>query len=267
MAIFPHTFPILSQNRKKLIASLSRKKEREASRLFLVEGLRSVQSALEAHANLIELVVAEHTEVEAEMVQEARKQGIPIFSLPDKSFAQLSDVQSSQGILAVAKMSALPIGHLQHSARILALGGVQDPGNVGTLIRTAAWFGINAILADEASADFYNAKVVRASMGGIWDVDLFQVKDLYPTLEELKPHFTLYSADLTGTSLNEWQPKSPSILVMGSEAHGISQKIANLTNEMIHIPRKGLMAQKARNGVESLNVGVAAGILMELWAR
>jgi TrmH family RNA methyltransferase len=147
----------------------------------------------------------------------------------------------------------------------LLLDGVQDPGNVGALVRTAAWFGVQTVVGDEGTADFENPKAVRASMGGLWDVALARVPDLGPVLDRLAAEgAALWGADLGGTSVAAWAPGHTAALVMGSEAHGLSADVAERLHRsgggLVHIPG----AAGAR-GVESLNVSVAGGVLLARW--
>jgi TrmH family RNA methyltransferase len=141
------------------------------------------------------------------------------------------------------------------------LDAVQDPGNAGTIIRTAAWFGVDALVAGPGTVDFFNPKVVRAAMGGLWDVRLSRTDDLVVLLDRLAAAgFHRYGADLEGMRLRDWSPRVPSVLVLGSEAHGVSPEIAAAVDDRVTIT-----GSPRRHGAESLNVAVAAGILMQHW--
>lgn len=255
--------PFLSKKRQKEIASLRLKKYRDRAQQFVVEGIRSVASAIEAQAPILEVVCTEAALQRSEASRLVSSGTLPTFFVAERDFARLSDVQASQGVLAVVEQQWEPLESLRKRQSVLVLDGVQDPGNVGTLLRTAAWFGIEAVVAGPGTADVYNPKVVRSAMGGLWDVRLAKADDLVQTLRTLQGDgWQVYGADLRGTALRHWQPQAPSVLVMGSEAHGLHTMVRDLLSEAITIP-----GNPSRQGAESLNVAVAGGILMERWVR
>ncbi|MBL7977837.1 MAG: RNA methyltransferase [Bacteroidetes Order II. Incertae sedis bacterium] len=255
-------FPPASKSLIKQIIALQQKKFRKRDGLFVVEGMRSVQSALAIEKDeLAFLLISEGTTPTPKLLTACRRKSVEVYIAHASDFAKCSDVVQAQGVLAVAKIPKTLPETLPKYRRILALNGIQDPGNVGTLIRTAAWFGIEAIVADGATADFFQPKVVRATMGGLWDVQLFQVPSLIEALTPLKRQgFRLYAADLAGTPIEAWQPQTPSVLIAGSEAHGLATEVRTICNEMVYISGAG------NSGVESLNVAVATSILAARWA-
>lgn len=253
----------LSNRRRKEIASLRYKKYRERLGQFVVEGVRSVEAAVEAGAPLVDVVVEEAVRddpsVQAVLARLAPE--VPVVAVSAEDMAALSNVETSQGLLAVARVEQCPEEKLMQARSVLALDGVQDPGNVGTLIRTAAWFGVEVVLAGPRTAGCFNPKVVRAAMGGLWDVDLARAEDLGATLDALQQKgFALYGADLAGTPASAWAPRAPAVVVVGSEAHGLSAAVLARLHERVSIP-----GGARRAGTESLNVAVAAGILMHAW--
>lgn len=251
----------LTRNRRQEIASLTRKKYRERLGELLVEGVRSVEAAVEGGAALVEVVVSEDVRHEPRIRALLDRLDVPVHAVTPREMATLSDVQASQGVLAVARIRRTSEAELAACTTVLALDGVQDPGNVGAVVRTAAWFGAGAVLAGPGTADFSSPKVVRAAMGGLWDVRLAQTSDLAEALRHLgQAGFRLYGADLGGTSALAWQPQTPSVLVLGSEAHGLSADVRALLDE-----RVAISGAEDRRGAESLNVAVAAGILMYRW--
>ncbi|MEM6648331.1 MAG: RNA methyltransferase [Bacteroidota bacterium] len=248
----------MTQRRRKAIAALAQKKYRERSKQFVVEGVRAVEAAVLAQAPLVEVAVTEAAAQSERVAAVLSRVDAPVHPLRALDFAKLSDVQTAQGVLAVVEMQDASVADLRDVPRVLALDGVQDPGNVGTLIRTAAWFGVGAILTAPGTADVYNPKVVRSAMGSLWDVRLVRTQDLADALRTLgRPS---YGADLDGTSVGTWAPASPSVMVMGSEAHGVSAAVRTVLSEAIVIP-----GVATRQGTESLNVAVAGGILMQAW--
>ncbi len=251
----------MTERHRKALAALARKKHRDQTGTFLLEGVRTVEAAVQAGAPLVEVVVTSVASAEPRVETLLVKVAVPIHTVSERMMAKLSDVQTSQGILAVAQQPLVSAADLFDKATVLALDGVQDPGNVGTVLRTAAWFGVDAVLAGPGTADLFNPKVVRASMGGLWDVRLARTQDLWAWLGEAQARgFTRYGADLDGTSLADWQPQRPSVLVLGSEAHGLQPAVHAALDECLTIP-----SAANRCGVESLNVGVAGGILMSRW--
>lgn len=255
------THSYLSKKRQKEVAALRLKKYRDRSGQYVVEGLRSVMSAATAGARLKEVIVTPETK--EQIKRQVWFQGLqaPVYKVTERDMARLSEVQASQGILAVVEQHHEPTQSLYKAQSLLVLDGVQDPGNVGTLLRTAAWFGVEGVIAGTGTADFYNPKVVRSAMGGLWDVRLAKADKLTSLIEALKhTGKVIYGADLQGCSLAQWQPETPSVLVMGSEAHGLQANMLAMLDEAITIP-----GSPSRKGAESLNVAVAGGILMQHW--
>ena len=253
----------LSEQRRKEIASLARKKGRSLHRQMLVEGLRSVKSSLLAGAPLHEILVTEAILEDKEIEETIKATQSPVYAITEKAARQISSVETHQGIFAVAGIYTTPLEEFEKMAAVVALDGVQDPGNVGSIIRTAAWFGIAGILAGADTADFYNPKVIRASMGGIWDVKLARLPDLASGLLRLKKDgATMVAAELEGTPLSDWQPGKATVLVIGGEAHGISDAVNMTIDERVTI-----VGAMKKQGAESLNAGMAAGIIMHHWAN
>ncbi len=255
----------LSRRRTKQLRALSQKKYREEYGQFIVEGRRAVDAALEAGAPVRELVVSESAAADPRMqaVVEARR--IPLYTCPDAVFDDISQVTTAQGILAVVETRYRAPDELTACQSIVALDGVQDPGNVGTLMRTAAWFDADAVVAGAGTVDLVNPKVVRASMGAHWDLDLARVDFLDEIIEQFTRYgFTPYAADLQGTPVEHWTPEHPSLLVVGSEAHGVSAVVSQMVHERIYVGRPRGDAGRT-TGVESLNVAVASGIVLYHW--
>lgn len=255
----------LSNRRRKEINALTRRSVRKEEGQTLVEGVRSVDAVLAAGAPLVDLVVAETARTDPDVQALCDRADVPVYVVPDRELAKLSDVRTSQGILGVVETrytgeAALP-DVLSPTATVLVLDGVQDPGNVGTILRTAAWFGAEHVVAGPGTAGLYGPKVMRAAMGGHWDVTLTRSADLGALLQRFRrAGLRLYGADLYGTRSSDWQPAQPSALVLGSEAHGLSAPVQSAIDEPVAIP-----GASQRAGAESLNVAVAAGILIYEW--
>ncbi|WP_412062872.1 TrmH family RNA methyltransferase [Rubrivirga sp. IMCC45206] len=251
----------MTRQQLKDAAALARAKGRRGQGRFLVEGVRSVEAAVAAGAPLVAVLATEAALATERVAALAGR--VEVTPVAARDLERVGDARSSQGVLAVAASvttDALP----DAPGPVLLLDGVQDPGNVGALVRTAAWFGVGTVVADAPSADFESPKAVRASMGGLWDVTLVRVPSLAPTLDALMAAGTdCWGADLGGTDAGGWSPGPDAALVMGSEAHGLSDEVAarvRASGGLVHIGRPGAGA-----GVESLNVAVAGGVLLARW--
>lgn len=248
----------LTDRRRKEIATLSRRKGRDTLHQFLVEGVRSVGAAVDAGAPLVDIVVSESAAEDREMLGLLAQLACPVYRAPDRVVGRLGDARSSQGILAVAGMPATAAADPVNARRVLLLDGVQDPGNVGTLLRSAAWFGVDHVVAGFGTADFHGPKVVRASMGAIWDLSLSETGDLAALVGRIRAGGSdVWAADMAGIPLPEWTPAPRIALVVGSEAAGLSPDVRNACTGTVTIPTGG-----TARGTESLNVAAAAAVLL-----
>ncbi len=250
------------------LSQLHRRRARLAQGAFLVEGVRSVEAAVAAGAPLVEVVVDEDAAQAprvAEILARAQAAGVPVETVAPHEVARISDAQAAQGIVAVSRRIVQDsAAALAGASSVLLLDGVQDPGNVGALVRTAAWFGVEAVVVDVHSADPEGPKAVRAAMGGLWDVRLVRLETLAEALDALQATgHALWGADMGGTDAAAWAPPARAALVMGSEAHGLSAAVAARLDGRVTIARGASAPDRA--GVESLNVVVAAGVLMQRW--
>ncbi len=253
----------LSNAKLRAIVKLHQKKFRDAEGLFLAEGLRTVQELCNNLPNpemLIALLIREN---DVERAQFAAAYRNKVFSVTDKECAQLADTFTPPGIFGVFRQQQPPMGDAAlQSGRslIIALDDVQDPGNVGTILRTAAWFGADAIMCSKGTVDRYNPKVVRSCAGSIFALPHYGVESLSQELRSVKKRgYSILCTTLDGTdfrNITAWPPKA--VLVIGNEANGISQSVKALANQLVRIPHIG-----AQTKVESLNAAVSAAILME----
>jgi TrmH family RNA methyltransferase len=246
----------LTERRRKEIARLARKKHRDETGECIIEGIRSVDAAIDAGADIHDLVVADSLEIPARWM---RPGAVPVTRTDERTLMKLTDTTTSPGVLAVVGIPAFGPEALANARRILLLDGVQDPGNVGTLIRTAAWFGVDAVVAGLGTADFWSPKTLRATMGGVWEIPLLTVHSVAEALHGWGA--AVFVADMEGTPVDEWMVPERSVLVLGSEAHGVSPAVRSLATGAVSIPRRG-----RSRGVESLNVAVAGGILIAAWS-
>lgn len=255
----------LSNRRRKTIASLTRRRHRRRHNQTLIEGRRAIDAALAAEAPLVDCVVTSDVLDDPEVQQLLDRMPVPVYETDADTMEQLADVATPQGIIAVGERALLSPDslhdRLRRDATLLLLDGVQDPGNVGTLLRTAAWFGVDAVGAGPGTAGLYGPKVMRAAAGGHWAVDLTRTDEPGALLDALRQTgWGLYGADLQGTRADAWTPRRPSVLVLGSEAHGLSPAVLDRLDTSVFLP-----GAPNRPAAESLNVAVAGGILVYEW--
>ena len=242
---------MLSKNQTKKLRALQRKKERKSSGLYVVEGKKIVEEILQSTNDWFELYATStwfdsHTEF-ADRTNS--------FVMSDKDLAQVSTLKTPNEVLLVLKQnSELDFSEVKSEQLVLALDGVKDPGNMGTIIRLADWFGVQHILCTSDSVDQYNPKTVQSAMGSINRVQV-HYGDLIRMLSDLDTH-QIYACDLNGESIYKTDFSEKSILLMGSESHGISDEILNLVNQKITIP------SFSKSGIDSLNVATATAIVL-----
>ncbi len=240
----------------KTVRSLHKKKGREQTGLYFAEGVRLVDEALLHIRGAVKyLLVSDSFAYKNEnKIHDTEQTGIDIYILPDKLFDEICDTQTPQGIAAVIEMQKIYTDNFSGVEYALILDGIAEPGNMGTIIRTAEAAGIELILLMEGCTDIYSPKVVRSAMGS-----LFRMKFLhtdYTAVEQLKENGFFIAA----TALENSQPienvkiSGCRAVVIGNEAHGVSQRITELCDMAVRIDMKGK--------VESLNAAVAAGISM-----
>lgn len=240
---------LTSLKNPKILAwrSLKDKKGREEQHAFLVEGNRMVREALSSSFSVSALLLREDYEPDFPLPD-----NLPVFLLPDHVFRSVCDTKTPQGIAAVLTLQAREAS----GRRLLALDGVQDPGNVGTIIRTADAAGFDGILFSPDCADLFSPKVLRSTMGSIFRLGFSFPPSLPEALEKLKKDgFSVLSSQLDGDPFYERGAVSSSfVLIVGNEGNGISDAVKAVATHRLRLPMRG--------GAESLNAAVAAGIMM-----
>ncbi len=250
----------MSESWKKYLP-LTRKKGRDESGQFVVEGVRLCREALLSDWKIEVAYVTDAFKQSnhwPEFDEYLRQQHIPLRVISPQNFKKLCDTQTPQGILLVLHKKYPSVDKINLSKRkfALVLDGIRDPGNMGTLIRTADWFGVDTLLLSPDCVDPFNPKAIRASMGSIFHLPVFEVEDMEKTIGALRNnHFFLLGAALTARrTLHQVKLKKPVALVLGSEAEGIRQDILKKLDLTVRIWKFG--------AAESLNVAVAGGIFM-----
>ena len=238
---------MLSKSQISLLKSLHHKKFRGEHALFLVEGYKSV---IEFINSPYQIDAIYHTPaIDPKLLKLSRKMNFVEISLND--LEKISTLKSPQDIIALVKIPEWPVltGTVLQQKFSIVLDGIQDPGNMGTIIRTADWFGIKHIICSTDTVDVYNPKVVQATMGSIAHVNVYYT-DLEVFLSTIK--LPVFGALLDGDNIYQTNFGSEGLLVMGNEGNGLRPKIIKQVKHKITIPRGG--------NAESLNVGIATAI-------
>ena len=233
----------------KHIKALSSRKERRKYKEYTVEGIKSVNEAMKSGKEIVSLVISDDFD-EALINSDFEK----IYRVPGFVFEKICDTETPQGILAVLKQDENEISELEEGGLYLYCDGISDPGNMGTLIRTAEAAGFSGVLCSKNCVELYNPKTVRASMGSFFRMSVYEVDFL--RLSEFKNN----GASLFGGALcddtkdyREVEYNNTIVIIVGNEANGISDEVLSVCTP-VKIPIYG--------GAESLNAAVAAGILM-----
>jgi len=238
---------MISKSQISFIKSLHQKKIRKEQGLFIVEGLKSIQEFINSDYVVDSVYYTENLMPKLGNLS----RNIKSVEITESELSRISALSTPQAILAVVqipKQSDLNQKKLVGSF-LIALDGIQDPGNLGTIIRTADWFGLNTILCSMDTAEAYNPKVVQASMGSLSRVNI-----IYTALEDFldQTNLSVYGALLDGKSIYETNFGQEGIILLGNEGNGISEKLQSKINYPVTIPRYGR--------AESLNVAISASI-------
>lgn len=237
---------------------LSRRKAREREGMFVVEGVRACEELARSPLEVVGVLVApQRAEAErgARLLRAFTDHAVPVTEVTDREFQSAAETESPQGILAVARVPAYSLDEAPADARrILVLDAVQDPGNVGTLIRTAAALGTWGTVALPGTVDVWNAKVVRSAMGAHFHYPAMQAS--WETLRDFctRRDFALWGADMGGVDVAAVPTPARCALAVGNEGSGLSPHVREGLVQCVSLPITPV--------VESLNVAVAAGILL-----
>ena len=239
---------------KEIAALLKKSKERKEKKAFVIEGRKMFEEICTDKSRLVKAYFSES------YAKEAYPKGLPEFPcevVADKVFEAVAETVTPQGVLAIVKMPEYSLEKMVADAGTLVLlEDLRDPGNLGTIIRTAEAAGVSGIVLSKESVDVYNPKVIRSTMGAVYRVPFLYVEDFKETLCQLKDRkVRLFAAHLKGTKTFDKADYSGKVGIMiGNEANGLSDEAAELAEEKVRIPMAG--------SVESLNAAVAAALLM-----
>ncbi len=247
------------------LRDLRDKKHREAAGLFVIEGEKVIGELLAAKYPLLEIyATAAWPGLEGGRPRPPTAAGSPqlqIFEITVEEMSRASHFPTPSTVLAVGKIERPPLspGALEHGLT-LVLDGIQDPGNVGTLVRLADWFALDRVLLSPDCADLFSQKVINASMGSFARVTVHTVP-LAETLAGMK--IPVLGCELAGDDVHTLKPARDAVIVVGSEGRGISPAVQALVTKSITIPRYGAGSGRGGSGAESLNAAIAAAIVCD----
>ena len=246
----------------KHIIKLKEKKYRKEYNEYIIEGVKIVQEAIQENAKIKQIIISEYA-INTDLLQNHLKeelQKIDYIQVPQNIFKLISEVEKPQGVLAVIEKERINENIDLNQDIILALDDLQDPGNLGTIIRTLDSVGLKQILISKGTTDPYNPKVIRSTMGAIFRVKIIECEDLKETLKKLQENnFKVMVTDLnTDKSMYDIKLQK-NVIVVGNEANGVSEEIKNLADTKVIIPMFGK--------TESLNASVATGVILYEYVR
>ncbi|HZK33718.1 MAG TPA: RNA methyltransferase [Bacillota bacterium] len=243
----------------KKIRTLQMKKHRDKSKLFILEGTRVVEEALQSNFDIELLVISESNVGFIDKYrQRAAELGIPVLVTSDHVFSTISDTKSPQGLMAIVEKEQYFIEDAlaNKSGFIVILDGIKDPGNLGTIVRTADAAGAQGLVLINDCVDLYNPKAVRSTMGSILRVPVYIGYEALEVIGNLRAAgYHIAVSHLGGHDIYKWgHGVKKTALVIGSEDHGVSTQVTQMADSLVKIPIVGQ--------AESLNASVAAGILI-----
>lgn len=246
----------------KHLKKLKEKKYRDMSQEYIIEGIKLIKEAIEESVKIKQIIICENC-LNSDIIPKELMYEIAKFEciyVTEKIFKSISDVSTPQGILAIVDRQNIDLKIDYSQDIIVALDDIQDPGNLGTILRTVDSIGLNQILVSKGTADPYNPKVVRSTMGAIFRVKIIECEDLIKTLKQVqKNKFELVVTSLqTNNSIYDLKYDKKAI-VIGNEANGVKKEIQEMADYKVKIPMLGK--------TESLNASVATGVILYEYVR
>ena len=243
----------------KHIKKLSEKKYRDEKRQYIIEGIKMLEEAIQENAQIEEIVLCEESvkEIPKELISKIEK--YKCIYVAEKIYKTLTQVVNPQEIIAIIKKKEKTEVKYDEDI-IVVLDDIQDPGNLGTILRTVDSIGLKQIIVSKGTADVYNPKVVRSTMGAIFRVNVIEVEDVKKVVKEMKQNqYKLVVTSLQTKNEIYDIDYNKKIIVMGNEANGVSQEIQDMADEKVKIPMLGK--------TESLNVSIATGVVLYEYVR
>lgn len=252
---------MISKNKIKFFRSLSLKKNRIREGLYIAEGEKLVSDLADARQNIHEVFCTEKL-VPALVCHGISKNRINTADI--KEIKKVSNLKTATEVIAVVEILDKEVNPDQLAAELsLALDGIQDPGNLGTIIRIADWFGIKNIICSKATVDVYNPKVVQATMGAIARVNVQYTNLPEFLISAIKQNIPVYGTFINGKNLFTEEVSTSGIIVLGNEGKGVSEEVGSIVTDKIHIPSFPYGTSTS----ESLNVAMAASIVCAEFRR
>jgi RNA methyltransferase, TrmH family len=244
-----------SKSEIRSISKLNLKKYRESENKFIAEGKRLVSEGVKSSFNCLEIFLTnDFKEREFEFYKILESQNVKITSLGEKDFGKISSTKNPQGIAAIFEIPRKE-SILFTDRTIVCLESISDPGNVGTILRSCDWFGIKSVILSKDCADLYNSKVIRATMGAIFNLNILENANLIEMLTDFRNHnYNIYFADMNGIDYREVNYKENTVITFCNEAFGPSENLKKICDNSITVPKKGK--------IDSLNVAAAAAVIL-----
>lgn len=249
---------LITKNSLKQLLQLGKKKFRAEQGRMFIEGFRLLDEALKCNLIVEEILISESRLRKLHDTMPAAYTKYICTLVTDDDFARLAETESPQGIGAVVRIPKTPHAiQAINSKTVLYLDRISDPGNLGTIFRTAQWFGVSDIIVSEDCADEYNPKVVRSSLGAVFSENIYHDPAAKAVNLLREKGYMIASAHLQGEKLQEFKrDNTPVVIIIGSEAHGVAPELLALSDKQLVIPGTG--------AGESLNAAVSAGIFLAL---
>tara|TARA_Y100000766_G_scaffold28481_1_gene19799 strand:- start:167 stop:901 length:735 start_codon:yes stop_codon:yes gene_type:complete len=238
---------MLSKSKIKIVKSLKYKKNRINSKLFLVEGIKGIREVLNSDYNTLFTILSQNAydDLDKKFINDN------VFVHPEKDIKKLSSLKNNYSGIAVVEVKKNNVNNLNFNDLTIALDHISDPGNLGTIIRIADWYNIKNIICSKNSVDFYNPKVIQASMGSFTRVNTYYT-DLDNILKSNRAK--VFGTSVEGKNINKFSNAKNGIIVFGNEANGISTKLKKNIDNWLSIKKYG--------DADSLNVSVSVGIIL-----
>lgn len=253
---------IITSSSNKIIKDiklLHKKKDRWKQKKFFIEGIRSVEQCIKSDGKIVHIVYSSEllSRDGENFLSDIENENYDFYKIPGKIFKEISDTDNPQGVLAVVEFNECELkSAYKENNFFIILDRVQDPGNLGTIIRTADAFGANGVIVTSGCVDVYNPKTIRATMGSIFQIPIVHIGDIIEVIDILKSkNINIISSSLdTDKYSYDIDFKSDCALVVGNEAKGISDEVIDASDKLVKIPMAG--------EAESLNAAIASGVLM-----
>lgn len=237
----------ITKNEIQYIRSLQERKVREEQNCFVVEGIKMVNELIDRHSEWIERIYCTEP-------SELSKSQIAVQQISSANLSRISSLRNPNKALAIVRRPI--VQSKENNSLVLVLDGIQDPGNMGTILRTADWFGVDQLICSLETVDCFNPKVVQSSMGSLFRVNVTYTA-LLPVLQQTPRK--VYATTLSEQENHFFSMQSPAMIIIGNEGNGISNELLKQATGMVTIPRIGQ--------AESLNAGVATGIVLAEFMR